>query len=96
MKYFVSVKAISGQASEIWRRYYTIGSFKVVKIDEKERKAILRLENFKLHKLHCQTIRGYISNTIKMIVNRKVESKETVCPFRGGKFHEFVLTWQEK
>jgi predicted hydrocarbon binding protein len=93
MKYFVSVNAISGQASEIWRRYYTVGNFKVISIDEQKRTATLRLENFKLHELHCQNVRGYISNIIKMILNKKVNSKETKCPFRGDDYHEFVLTW---
>ena len=93
MKYFVSVTSIAGQASKIWKRYYSLGKFEIINVDEKNRVAVARLEGFKLHPLHCHNIRGYIANIIKMITDKPVYSRETKCPFRGDEYHEFEVKW---
>jgi hypothetical protein len=93
MKFFISPEAIAGQASKIWRKYYTTGDLKVLEMDSKRRYGVLRLENFALHPLHCQLLEGYFANIMKMIVNGPVVCREVKCTFSGDKYHEFELRW---
>lgn len=93
MKYFVSVETLAKEASKIWKTYYTVGEFEVVDVSGEKRRGILRLRNFRLLRAHCHTVRGYLSNTVKMVVKEPVTCEETKCPFLGDKYHEFLLKW---
>ena len=93
MRYFSSIDMVVKEAPNIWKRYYTVGSLKVVEYKKLEKRVVLRLENFKLHPLHCRHVKGYCENVVKMTVKKSVSSKEIKCPFLGDDFHEFVLTW---
>lgn len=94
MKYFVSLKLTAKQASNIWKRYYTIGDFNVIDLNEKEKYVILRLENFQVHPLHCLHLKGYCAGVIKMIVKNPVTCKEIKCSHKGDDYHEFLLKWE--
>lgn len=94
MKYFVSLKTTAKQAPNIWKRYYTVGDFSVSELEEKQKRVVLRLENMKLHPLHCLHLQGYCAGVIKMIVKSPVRCEETKCVFRGDQYHQFLLTWQ--
>jgi len=92
-KYFGSPSRLSIQAQNIWKKYYTIGEVKARELNEKEGHAILTVEKFKLHPIHCLHLQGYFSGVLKMAVGKNIASKETKCPFRGDEYHEFSFTW---
>lgn len=93
MKYFISTEAAAERAPDIWRRYYTVGELKITELDEEKRRGVLKVENFRLHPLHCQVLIGYFSNVIRMIVKSDVTCKETKCVFRDDECHEFESKW---
>ena len=93
MKYFISLKDSIDEAPKIWRRYYTVGNLKVVECNEEKRYRIDRLENFNLHPLLCEYIKGYLSAMIQIIVKTEVSCEEVKCVHRGDKFHEFLMKW---
>lgn len=93
MKYFVSLERAAEEAPKIWRRYYTVGDFRVLESDKEKRYRISRLENFRLHPLSCQHLKGYLSGMIQMIVRSEVTCEETKCVHRGDEYHEFLFKW---
>jgi hypothetical protein len=93
MKYFVSLKLTANQTPKMWRGYYTTGDLKVTELDEKKKYLVMRVENFALHPLHCQVLRGYFPSVTKMIVKSPVSCEERRCIFEGDSCHEFLLKW---
>ena len=93
LKYFTSFKTVAEQAPSIWKKYYTVGSLRIGEVNERERYAVLILENFKVHPLHCFHLKGYFASVLKMVVGSKVSCQETKCPFNGDSYHEFLLKW---
>jgi len=93
-KYFVSIEMMVKQTPVIWEKYYTIGNLKVVKLDKEKKYIILRLQGFALHPVHCIHLKGYFSNIVQMVVNASAKCEEIKCPFRGDKYHEFLIKWQ--
>ncbi|MFH1451120.1 MAG: hypothetical protein ABIF89_00750 [bacterium] len=93
LQHFVSISILASQASQIWRRYYTIGDLKVKELNENERYVILLLENFLLHRLHCFHVKGFLAHTVKMAVGKEVTCEERKCPSRGDPVHEFLIKW---
>lgn len=94
MKYFVSLDRVSKEVPKMWRKYYTVGDLKPVEMNEEEKHAVLRLENFKVSPIHCLNLLGYFSAVLQMVVNRPVKAEETKCVFKGDEYHEFLLTWK--
>ncbi len=93
MKYFASVETAAEQVSGMWRKYYTVGNLSIVKIDQEDRSAILRLEDFYCHDINCETLKGYFASVVQMVIGKKVECQETKCVHRGDEYHEFLLKW---
>lgn len=93
MKYFFSIDLMITKVSQMWRKYYTVGEMKVVDYEKDKRRGTIKIDNFRLHPLHCRTLEGFISSIIGMIVNSKVTIKETKCPFLGHTHHEFSAQW---
>jgi len=94
LKYFVSPKQVIDQVPKMWREHYSVGDLIVVEFNEDKGYAIIRLENFKLHKIHCHTLLGYFSKILEMIVNAKVSGEERKCIFDGDGYHEYFLKWK--
>jgi hypothetical protein len=92
-KYFVSLRKVLSEAQKIWNRYYTVGRLDAVELNEKEKRIILKVVDFKTHPLHCRILNGYFSEVVKMIVGSSAVCQETKCSFRGDNHHEFVITW---
>ncbi len=93
-KYFISLKKMFTEASKMWRRYYDNDNFRPIRLDERKKEIVLRIENFNLHPLHCQVFKGYFTAVVKMIVGRPVRCQETSCAFKdSGNIHEFFITW---
>jgi len=93
LQYFFSLGLMAKKAPIIWKRYYTVGNLTVPEFNKKEKYAILRLENFKLHSSHCRTLEGFFATLVQMVVKDSVTCKETKCTFKGDEYHEFLLKW---
>ncbi|MFQ6049758.1 MAG: hypothetical protein ACE5J0_01830 [Candidatus Paceibacterales bacterium] len=91
MKYFASPSLTVKQAPLMWEKHYTRGKLAVTEFDVKEKRATLRLENLDLHPILCQYLGGYFSTVVKMVLGVPVSVRETKCPFRGDKYHEYFL-----
>jgi len=94
LKYFVSPKQAINEASKMWRRHYSVGDLIVAEFNEDRGYAVLRLENFRLSKIHCYNLLGYFSKILEMIVNAKVSIEERKCVFDGDGYHEYFLKWK--
>ncbi len=93
MKYFVSLDRVAKEAPKMWRKYYTIGNLKVAELNKEKRYIIIRIENFKLHPILCEVLKGYYVSIVKMIVKTSVSCEETRCVHKGGEWHEFLIKW---
>lgn len=94
LRYFVSIEKAIKESAQMWRRHYSVGDLSIVEINEDKGYAIIRLENFKLHKIHCYNLLGYFSKIMEMIVKEKVSAEETKCVFNGDHYHEYFLKWK--
>jgi hypothetical protein len=95
-KYFLSLRRVlMNEAPKIWTKHWTVGKLVPVKLDEKEKYAILRVVDFNLHPVYCVYLRGYFEGMLQMIVKpSKIISQETKCFFKGDPYHEFTVKWQ--
>lgn len=92
-KYFVSLKRVLSEAQRMWDRYYTVGRLDPAELNEKEKRIILKVVDFKMHPLHCRILNGYFSEVVKMIVGSSAVCQENKCSFRGDNYHEFIIKW---
>lgn len=93
LKYFISPEQAVKEAPEMWRRHYSVGNLKI-EFNGEKKFAVIRLENFALHKIHCYNLLGYFAKILEMIVNKKASIVEDKCVFDGDGYHEYRLTWQ--
>lgn len=91
--HFVSIKMFAEQGPVIWNKYYTKGALKLKELNEGKRQAILVIEDFRLHPLHCLQLKGYFRGIVKMITGGEVTCEETKCIFRGDDHHEFLIKY---
>ena len=95
IKYFFSVPRIMKEASKMWKKYWTVGEFIPVSYDMKEGYAVVRLKDFNLHPVFCHCLEGYFVTIAELVLkNKKASCEETKCPFRGDKYHEFLVKWK--
>jgi len=93
MKHLVSIEKIVKEAPKMWRNYFTLGDFDIVEVSEKEKYIILRIKNYHLHPIHCQTLIGYLSSILQIVVKSFVTGEETKCTFQGDEYHEYLFKW---
>ena len=93
MKYFISLPRVVKEVPRIWRKHYTVGDLKSIELNEKEKYAILRLENFQYVPMACHIFRGYFIGALKMVLKTKATCEETKCIYRGDDYHEFLVKW---
>ncbi len=95
MRYFVSIERVAKEASRYWRKYRTEGELRPIKVSEKDREVILKLEGFKGHPLYCPYFRGYFKQISSYVVpDSNPTVKEVDCPFTtGSEDHLFKITW---
>lgn len=95
MKTFVSTKRGFKEASNYWKKHYTVGSLESYKIDEEEKYMILRLKKFKVHPILCPLLAGYLLGMGNYIIRGENQTiKETKCMFKGDPFHEYKIEWE--
>ena len=93
-KYIFSFEKAAQSTSKLWRTYYTIGNIQAVEYDKEKKFAIIRLENFRHHPLHCQIIKGYLLSIFSVLIGSKPKlCKETKCTHKGDAYHEFLVEW---
>ena len=93
MKYFASIDMVAKQTPSLWKEHFTFGDCKVIELNKEKRYIVLRIENFRLHPLHCQNLIGYLSTVVQMVTKSQTTCQETKCVFRGDEYHEFLLKW---
>ncbi len=94
-RFFFSPVEIIKKGPEIWREYFTEGDFEIIKVDLKKKECIFRVKNFSLCKSYCKCLEGFITSLVKMVLNpKKIDCKEQKCTFEGGKYHEYLVTWE--
>lgn len=93
LKYFASLDSAIVQATNIWRKYYTVGTLEAIEVNEKERRVVFRISEYEIAPSTCHVVRGYLAQVTQMITGEQVASEERSCTFRGDPYHEIVLTW---
>ena len=93
MKYFFSLDKLAQESQNLWSKYYTVGTAKVVELNKEKKHGIIRVENFKLHPLHCKVLCGFFRSIVKMIVRSPTTCEETKCIFKGDDRHDFLIKW---
>ncbi len=94
LKYFVSAEKAINESALMWRRHYSVGDLTITEFNKDKGYIVLRLENFKLHKLYCYNLLGYFSKITEMIVGESVSAEERKCVFDGDDYHEYFLKWK--
>ncbi|MFA4998959.1 MAG: hypothetical protein WC514_02980 [Candidatus Paceibacterota bacterium] len=93
LSHFVSIKMFAKQAPVMWNKYYTLGSLKIKELSEDNRQAIIAVEDFCLHPLHCLQLKGYFRGILGMIISQKVTCEEIKCIHKGDACHEFLIKY---
>lgn len=93
VKFFSSIKKLFENAPRYYKMQYRIGELEAVYIDEKEKKAIIRIKDFKIHPLVCLYLEGYFQGIAEFALKEKVRTKERKCVFRGDEFNEYLIEW---
>ena len=94
MKFFYSVPKILEKASKMWQEYWTHGRLDVVRYDEKNKIAVIEINDFDMHPAYCRCMEGYIGGLTKMVTkSKKVKCVETSCTFEDGDGHEFEIRY---
>lgn len=96
IKYFLSIQRVFfKEASKIWRKHWSIGEIKPIKLDEEKKYALLQLKDFSLHPIYCCYLEGYFRGILQMITkSSQITCEETKCYFRGDKYHEYLIKWK--
>jgi len=95
IKYFLPISDFFfKKGPTIWDKYWTVGKFTPLDLNEKEKFALVRIEGLDLHPVYCSYLKGYFTTLTKMVTGgSNIICQETKCSFRGDKVHEFLLKW---
>jgi hypothetical protein len=93
-RYFFTAEDALQKVVKEWRKNHTIGRLEIIKVDEKEKKAVIRLYNLNFHPIFCDYLVGYFKQVIKNATGEFVKGGEEKCFFKGESFfHEFSFEW---
>lgn len=95
-KLFPDIGKFAKQVPQYWRKHYTAGELKAVKLDRKAKEMTLHLKDFAFHPIQCKYYEGYFSQTVQLIRPKGsvVTTKELQCTFRDNVPHEvFQIKW---
>ncbi len=93
MKYFFSVERLLKEVPRIWSKYYTVGELKIHDYKPEENRAVVRLENFRLHSIFFEDLTGYFSSIVKMVTGKPAKCDLTKSIDRGDNYYEFSIKW---
>lgn len=95
MRFFRALKMIIEKAPSLWKEHYRVGELSAPVFDEKNKKLVLRLTNFKIHPILCTYLSGYFLRVASLgIKSSKTEVKEIKCSFKGDPYDDFEITWE--
>ena len=96
VRYFFSIQRVFfKEAPKIWEKHYTISKLMPMELNEEKKYAILKIEDLALDPLFCVYLGGYFCGILQMLIRTdKIDFQETKCPFKGDKYHEYLLKWQ--
>lgn len=92
-KIFAPTKKLVKEIAGYWKEHYTVGELIVTEFDEKNKKMVLNIKDFKVHPIFCLYLEGYFER-ILLFVEKGVKVKETECMFKGASHHEYLFTWE--
>lgn len=93
---FVSLeRAVKVYPQKIWKGNFTLGSIENTEFSEERKYMVMRIEDFEIHPILCKFLTGYmVGLSIFVIKSKKINIKETKCPFKGDTYHEFIIWWE--
>lgn len=95
-KYFsVNLKIFYNQTPKMWKKFISVGELILVKFDEKNKVAIVRIkEDLRIHPILCPYLVGMTIGFAQLLTgSSKASCRETDCVFKGSDYHEFYVTW---
>lgn len=94
LRYFTSVDSALKYSNKYWRKHYDFGRLGHRKFDSKKKILVFQIEGFEVHPVLCPDVAGALKFITELLTNsKKVEVKETRCPFRDDKNHQFQIKW---
>lgn len=94
LRYFVSMKKTFQETVKYWKKHWTVGELKAEKLDLKNKRIKIRVNDFQAHPVLCQFLKGYFQAILELIVkDSEPVIEEKKCMSRGDKYHEFQITW---
>jgi hypothetical protein len=93
-RYLISTEKLFKTVSTHWSKNHTQGWLEPYKFDKKEKYAIVRLHDFKIHPNFCFLFLGYFKSMAQFSGRRNVTIKETKCMFKGDPYHEYLIRWK--
>jgi hypothetical protein len=96
MRYFISLQRVFfREAPKMWKKHYTLGEVIPVDLDEEEKYLVLRLKDCKFHPIFCHYLGGYFCGVAQLMLgSEKIKFEETKCPFKGDRYHQYLIKWQ--
>lgn len=92
LKFFVSLEKIFKAAPLVWRRHWDIGEIELVEINEAGKRVVINLKGIDLDQVFCIYEAGYFAGILRL-AKPGATATETECVFKGGKVHQYTLTW---
>lgn len=94
-RYLLAPRATLAQASRIWERHFTRGSLEILDLDEKRKKARVRVSDFPMPtRAWCANFQGYLAGVwvlVSGVQARSVREKKGEGAEHG--VHEFEIIW---
>lgn len=95
IKYFVSAKKSFSQSPKYWKQHFDIGELEPYNFSAKEKKMVFRLRDFNVHPVMCTIFSGYFLRIAQFVLKSdKITIEETVCTFKKGSYHEYLIKWK--
>lgn len=97
-KHFLSRKVAFRHIPDYWKKHYTCGRLEPAEFFEKKGQKSyfsMRLHDFKIHPIYCKFFLGYFLQVARLLGGGEATIKETKCMFKGGSYHEFLITWKD-
>lgn len=94
MKYFISPERSFKESPKYWQGHYDFGTLEAAEFDEKEKYLVIRVKEYKFHPIICTFHSGYFLRIAQFVIGSEgLTIEETVCMFKGGPYHEYVIRW---
>ncbi len=94
IRHFLSFEKTAKESVKVWNKNFTRGKMELKSFDEKNRKFVMALKNFKTHPFACIHFQGAIAKMTEIATGSdQVKIKEVKCMSRGDDHHEYHVEW---